>query len=529
MTTADEYLSTPGWSEVVTEVIHGRPTQLYRERLHNVVDLLDISAAQADQVLLVHGDRRITFGEFVPATLTGAAQLARAGVRPGDRVMIFSYNCAEFLLAMWAVWRVGAVPTLANRWWSDRELDDVMASVRPAVVVTDALDHPVLAGAPVMGMGELAGWWNAAPAPVAPPPAVDETEVALIVYTAGSTGAPKGVQLSHLNLVITQQILHQMAGGRPPAPTRPEEQKVALMTTPMFHNGGVTASLTALVDGNRMVFLRNRFDAVEAMELIERERANSWNAVPTMYSRLLRHERAGQFDLSSLASPSTGGTMVVPEFLALARRGLPDARTGMSVGYGMTEMAFISIATGDQVEARPGTVGRPIPLVEVAIADADEHGEGEVIGRSPAMMIGYHETETQPIDGEGWYHTGDRGRLDDEGFIYITGRVKDMVIRGGENISCPHVEQTIGTHPAVVEIAVVGLPDSDLGEQLGAVVSVGDAPVSELELIDFARGRLARFEVPTRWLLVSEPLPTNATGKIDKPVLRERFLVAEES
>ena len=523
MSLAEKYLSTPAWREARTELVLGRPVQVYAERLRNVTDLLEISSARDDQVLLVHGDRRVTFGEFVPATLTGAERLIQLGVKPGERVLIFSYNCAEFLLAMWATWRAGAVPVLGNRWWSQRELDATQASVRPALVITDA---PVLSfgPAPVLQMDELATWWSQQAGEVTLPPGPEEDAVALIVYTAGSTGAPKGVQLSHRNLVATQQILHVMTGGRPPAATTAAEQKVALMTTPMFHNGGVTASLTALVDGNRMVFLRGRFDPAEALELIERERAASWNAVPTVYARLLRHEQAARTDLSSLAAPSTGGTMVPPAVLALARDRLRSARTGLTVGYGMTEMAFISMATGDQVTARPGTVGRPIPLVEVAVSGPDASGEGELIGRSPAMMVGYFGTGQQPIDSDGWYHTGDLGRLDQDGFIYVTGRVNDMVIRGGENISCPHVEEALAEHDGVLEVAVLGLPDDDLGEVLGAVVyPVPGTSLAPADVVAFARSHLARFEVPTRWMFLAEPLPTTAAGKVDKVGLRRRF------
>ncbi len=424
---------------------------------------------------------------------------------------------------MWATWRAGAVPVLANRWWSQRELDAILADVRPALVITDAADLS-FGPAPVLPMAELATWWGQQAGEVRLPPCREEDAVALIVYTAGSTGAPKGVQLSHRNLVATQQILHVMTGGLPPAAASAAEQKVALMTTPMFHNGGVTASLTALVDGNRMVFLRGRFDPAEALALIEAERAASWNAVPTVYARLLRHEQATQTDLSSLAGPSTGGTMVPPAVLALARDRLPSARTGLTVGYGMTEMAFISMATGDQVAARPGTVGRPIPLVEVAVSEPDADGQGELIGRSPAMMVGYFGTGQQPIDAEGWYHTGDLGRLDEDGFIYVTGRVSDMVIRGGENISCPHVEEALGEHDDILEVAVLGLPDDDLGEVLGAAVyPVPGTSLTPAGVEAFARLHLARFQIPTRWMFLSEPLPTTAAGKVDKVGLRRRF------
>ncbi len=175
--------SAPSWCS-------GDPVQVYAERLRNVTDLLEISSARDDQVLLVHGDRRVSFGEFVPATLTGAERLIRLGVRPGERVLIFSYNCAEFLLAMWAAWRAGAVPVLGNRWWSQRELDAALASVRPALVITDTAGLS-FGPAPVLQMDELATWWRQRAGEVALPGGPEEDAVALIVYTAGLDRCPQ--------------------------------------------------------------------------------------------------------------------------------------------------------------------------------------------------------------------------------------------------------------------------------------------------------------------------------------------------
>ena len=535
----EDYLSTPGWSETVVEQVRGRPTVVWRERPRRIVDLLRISTADPALDLLVQGERRITFGAFSTAVLAGAAALGELGTRPGDRVLLVLHSSPEALLAQWAAWRLGAVPVLANRWWSGPELAEVRARVRPRVVVTDLPTDPAADdGAEQLHPDGVARWWSRPAPPGLPEPAPAEDDVAMIVFTAGSTGSAKGVQLTHRNLLWTQQTLHVMRGSRPAAPTAAADQQVALMTTPLFHNGAVTAGLSALLDGNRMVLLRGRFDAGEVLALIERERVSSWNAVPTMYARVFDHPDFARHDVSSLRAPSTGGMMVPARLLEAASARLPDAPGGLTVGYGMTEMAFLTMIAGTEARRRPGAVGKPIPGAEIEVREPDGNGEGELVARSAAMMAGYLPARAGdpgagdpgggPIDDAGWYHTGDLGRIDADGFVHVTGRGKDMVIRGGENVACPHVEDAIAEHPDVREVAVFGVPDGELGEAVAAVVARRpDARgCDERALTAFLRERLAYFEIPTRWELTADRLPTLPTGKIDKQALRRHFPAA---
>lgn len=517
----DDYLITPGWRELVVEPVFGRPTQVWRQRPRHVLDLFELSAGKDDLDFLVQGDRRFSFGTFRAAVENGAAALETLGVRSGDRVFIILFNSPEFLLAQWSIWRLGAVPVLGNRWWSEKDILDMIERMAPALVITDIPLPNLNAGTTQLVHPDLVSqWWSVSGNQTAvadPRPESSEDDVALIEFTAGSTGVPKAVQLSHRNLVWTQQTFHIIRGGRPPAPATADEQKVALKTTPMFHNGAVVAGLAALIDGNRIILLTGKFNPEEVMGLIEKEKVTSWNAVPTMFKRVLEHEKAADFDLSSLVAPSTGGMIMSPKLLGLVKKHLPKAAATFSVGYGMTELAFLGMASAEQIEQRPGTVGRPPPGVDVKLENPDGTGEGEILGRSGAMMVGYLGVDKQPIDSEGWYHTGDLGRIDQDGFLYVTGRAKDMIIRGGENISCSHVEGVLGAHENVLEVAVVGYPDEDFGEAVAAIVHLrpGTA-VPEEELRQFARKDLAYFEVPSLWQFRDDPLPVLPTGKTDK-------------
>ena len=516
-----QYLGTPAWSELVVENVYGRPTKVWRERPRHVLDLFELARADQQQDLLVHGERRVSFGAFRDAVESGAAELAKRGVVAGDKVLIVLYNSAEFLLAQWSVWRVGAVPVLGNRWWNQRELVEVIGRVKPSLVITD-MPMPDAGTAPTAGITpEVVATWWALPRPATPVldprGAAGEDEVAIMVFTAGSSGAPKAVQLSHRNLVWTQQTLHIMRGGRPPVPTSAAEQKVALMTTPMFHNGAVVSGLSAYLDGNRIVILRGKFNPEEVLQLIQRERVSSWQAVPTMFNRVLQHANFSAYDLSSLVGPSTGGTMVPSQLVDAIKAKLPGGARGFALGYGMTEMSFISMALTAHLDQKPGTVGKPIPGVEMKVDQPDASGEGELLARSGALMVAYLGTEQQPIDADGWYHTGDLGRIDADGFLYVTGRSKDMVIRGGENIACPHVEAAIMAHPDVLEVAVVAYPDEEFGEAVAAVVYLRPgSSATQDDLRGFAKANLAYFEVPTRWIFRTEALPVLPTGKIDK-------------
>jgi long-chain acyl-CoA synthetase len=253
--------------------------------------------------------------------------------------------------------------------------------------------------------------------------------------------------------------------------------------------------------------------------------------VPTMAIRILDHPDFEKFDLSSLRSWPLGGAPVTAALLERIRTKLPRLRErGLSNTWGMTEAGgFLTVADARDISLRPGTVGRPYPVVEIRIAAPDDDGTGEVLARSPTVMNGYlgvdEAVNAGTVDADGWLHTGDLGHLTDDGYLFIDGRSKDVVIRGGENIACPHVEAAIATHPSVVEVAALGLPHPDLGEELVAVVvhQAAAEPPTAAELTEHVTGVLSYFAIPARWEIRSEALPTLAGEKVDKRSLARDF------
>jgi acyl-CoA synthetase (AMP-forming)/AMP-acid ligase II len=246
-----------------------------------------------------------------------------------------------------------------------------------------------------------------------------------------------------------------------------------------------------------------------------------------MAVRVLEHPDFDSYDLSSLRSWPLGGAHVTTALLERIRAKIPRFRQrGLANTWGMTEAGgFLTIALGPELERYPGTVGRPYPVVELQICDPDGDGIGEILARSPTVMLGYVGIDDGTVDAEGWLHTGDVGHINEEGYLFVDGRSKDVVIRGGENIACAHVEAALTTHPAVVETAAIALPHPDLGEELAAVVVCrSDRPTpTEEQLRRHLDGVVAYFAIPTRWQIRTDPLPTLAAGKVDKKMLIENF------
>ncbi|WP_082946089.1 class I adenylate-forming enzyme family protein [Mycobacterium sp. E1747] len=476
---------------------------------------------------LVQDGFRITHEAFRSAVPAAADLFSRWAVGPGERVLLHSFNRPEFILATWAAWWLGAVPVYANRWWSDAELQHAVTITAPTLCLSDApdfVDAPVRSAA----ISSLSRCWGSAESPCAPSTTdIDVDKPALILFTSGSSGPPKAVELSARSVITNQHNLLLRSHRLPHKldPQRP--QPVALVCTPLFHIGGVSNTLTSLITGGKLVLTAGRFDAAEILRLIQDERVQTWGGVPTMALRILEHPDFDAYDLGSLRSFPLGGAPLPAALLERMARKLPQLRQrGLANTWGMTETGgFMTLAANTDLRDRPGTVGRPYPVVELRIEDPDENGCGEILARAPTVMLRYVGIDDGTIDADGWLHTGDLGHLDDEGYLYLDGRSKDIVIRGGENIACAHVERRLMSHPSVIEAAVFGVPHDDLGEELAArVTHRRGQPVSERQLSRYCAESLAYFEIPTRWQIGETPMPTLVGEKLDKKAVRAAYL-----
>jgi acyl-CoA synthetase (AMP-forming)/AMP-acid ligase II len=512
----------PRWGDqVAVEQINGVPFRMYSDRPRRLEHLLDFAGRWGARPHVVQADRVLTFDDLRHAVTAKTRDLVHRGVDSGQRVFLMGWNSADYVVNFWAVLAVGAVPVLVNTWWSEAEVSDALELLRPILTLADRRAATKIPP----GWARAAWDTDATPHSAAEidggPETVtstDENEPAVIIFTSGTSGRPKGVVLSHRALLANLQMLLNMT-RRLPHQVNESSADVALHTGPLFHIGGAQAMMRGLTVGNTLVLPAGRFDPGEALALIERWQITRWAAVPTMISRVLDHPDVHRRDLRSLRAVTLGGAPLHVSLQARIRSGLPGAQARIATGYGLSENGGQATAASDgDILKRPGTSGRPLPLTEIKIVDRAGSDDGEIFVRAPTQMSGYDGSATSPIDEEGWLSTGDLGRVDEDGYIWITGRSKDLIIRGGENVSPAAVEQALLDAPGVRDAVVFGLAHPDLGEEVGAVVVV-DEPSASGSIEADVRTRLASFAVPTRWWFQTAPLPVNPTGKVDKPAV----------
>src|SRR6266851_3464311 len=490
------------------------PFLQYSPRRRHVAEFLLDLERWRDRVHLIQGGRRLTFGDLLLAADRVAGKLAANGLEPGDRLLLLAPNSPEWVTGFWAGIRAGAIVTLGNGWWSRHEVEHAVKLVKPSLVIADQRRRELLPGGisdrQVVDVETLRRWTESPSPPSAPAASGDENDPAVIIFTAGTTGDPKAAVLAHRSVIANVHSL-LLVSGRLPQQLDPQKPgAVILQSGPMFHIGGLQALLLASLCGHTVVFLEGRFDAGQVLDLIERERVSVWGAVPTMASRVLEHPSLPDRDLRGVRSISLGGATVQPELTARLRLAFPSAERGLSTIYGMTETGgTVASASGTLMAQHPRTSGKPTPVAELRIDAPQSEGVGEILGY-------WDQPQADIIDAEGWVHTGDLGRIED-GLLYVTGRSKDIIIRGGENIASAHVESALLRHPSVRNAAVVARPDADLGERVGAAIELDPSTlVSAQDLAEFGRTHLASHEVPTDWWLMTDQLPMTEAGKVDK-------------
>jgi acyl-CoA synthetase (AMP-forming)/AMP-acid ligase II len=464
-------------------------------------------------------------------------------IRRGDRVAICMRNRAEWIVAFMAVIKAGGIAALLNSRGSPAELVAMIDDVTPALVLADSRRAALIRDGGYAGrMLDLTRPFEAqeidrrAAEAWTPPPLARPLDPCTILFTSGTTGRVKGAVLTHRSLITGLMlmqlsgvmVLHNMArahGLTPEALMANLPQQAVLLVYPLFHVSGLgSAFLSPLFAGSKVVIMR-RWDAQEAVRLIAAEKITMFSAVPTMLWDLLHKAKLGDADLSSLRNIASGGQALPVNLLDEIRAVCPQAVMG--TGYGMTEASgSLAQAVGEDFIRNRAAAGRVVPLAEVRIVAPDGRvlptGEsGEIQLRGAMVMAGYWnrpEETAAAFTPDGWLKTGDVGRLDAEGYIFIVDRVKDMVISGGENIYCAEVERVMGEMPGIEECAAFGIPDERLGELLVAVVR--GAGVSDDAVRAWVGERLARYKAPGRVAVTDTPLPRNDVGKVNKVALR---------
>jgi len=557
--TWDELTGPGQLFEIETLQVRGSPMRSYKHAPASLRDIWLGTAAYQDREYLIYEDERCTYAKAHEFTASIANWLSRQGVKPGDRVAIAMRNYPEWMLSYWAVVSMGAVAVGMNAWWVAHEMHFALQDSAPKVLICDKErllrfeeireDFPQLVVTAVRLRDEapagVVDWVEVINTEAAMPEVViDPDDDACVFYTSGTTGKPKGAQLTHRGCVANlmnigfgrtlQSMALSRAGVRAKGEMAPEEINVALVATPLFHvtgNNCVAQGIAAV--GGKLIHMY-KWDAGEALRIIEQEKVTTFSAVPMMSREMLIHPDFATRDTSSLKSMGGGGAAVQPDLTHKMDSTMKNAAP--NAGYGMTETSgIISALSGNYLVDRPTSVGRAMPTFEAKCVDREGNtvatGQpGELWVRGACVIKGYlnRPEATAETITDGWLHTGDIAYMDEDEFIYLVDRAKEMVLRGGENVYCAEVESAIFADDAVAECVVFGVEDERMGEEVGAAIYPKAGKTVDIpRLREMLCGKLSSYKIPRYIWVVDAPLPRNANGKFVKREVREALSLAD--
>ena len=536
--------------EVEGVVLDGVPLRDFVRAPRTIVDIFQMGAAHESLVHVVYERERLTFADVWSQARSLARELhSTCGIRAGDRVAIAMRNLPEFVVAFWGAALAGAVVVPLNSWWTGGELNYALLDTGASVLVADAerlervLDDGRPEGVTVIGVRADNGDVLLDELTAGPPlgdaaiPPLGRDDPVTILYTSGTTGRPKGAlgtnrgHIANLWNMAFASAREAVISGHAPAPAR---RPATLSAQPLFHIGGIAAIIGSPIGGTKIVMMR-KWDLEEGLRLAHEEEVTSVGGVPTITRQILKHPGVGQLGLDVRVVPM-GGAPVPPDLPARAIEVFGD-HVPIFNGYGSTETtSAVVMNVGAEYAAHPDSVGLPNLTADVRVVGPGGEplgtGEnGELCIRSPQVVNGYWNdaAATKASFQDGWFRSGDVGFVDAEGFVHVVDRIKDVVIRGGENVYCVEVEGVLHEHPAVAEVTVVGLDEQTMGERVCAVVVPAPAPPWRSPTCrDFASSRMARFKCPEALYIITG-LPKTATGEVAKNMVRAEVAKAGEA
>ncbi len=524
--------------KIGNEDVLGESLPVFINRPKNLAAFITQSQHHAESIYLEYQGKKISFAEHYE--LVGKAiHLLRSkyNVGPGDRVAIYAANSPEWIIFFWATVSIGGIACGLNGWWNGKEAIKALEAASPKLLVGDekrisrlpSHDHPQII------FEELV---------LTDYPNIDhnfhdanEDDCACLLYTSGTTGTPKGVMTSHRSM-ISNTMLQLLQGASVAARSSKlgtdwsANKPKSLITSPLFHVSGLSAgAVTALFAGTSSYLYDGKFDADRIVEIIKNSNITSWGgAVPTALRRVLNVAEKEKTKLESLLVVGGGGAPIPEELINKSKIVFPNVKHNFGYGYGLTESGAITIINwGDTLDSNPTSPGQPMPTIHVELRDdngeliLDDDVEGEIYVKSPSVMLGYYENPTataESLTEDRTLKTGDFAYRN-KGLFFISSRRTDLILRGAENVYPQEIELLLDAHLKVIESAVIGIPDEDLGQQVKAFIRI-NADIDTSELERYLEDNLAKFKVPSTWEIIDSPLPRNASGKVMKHVLIDK-------